>query len=199
VKRQKWEDIVQWEKPVPQPYDVLSYNAVGMNPLLWLWHSKGHHAAALVLWEAYQRSPNRKGKGRLVATDRFNRALALMLADYAVETLMKMILIAAHLRTVDFPPSYTKLSDYIPRTHSLTALTKEARVRTNRIDRKTLDRLTEFVVRAGKYPTPVKAEGYAGPPAMFLTQEFDAITRVWERYLELWPKLLKQAAVRLRN
>jgi hypothetical protein len=196
MKRQKWEEIVQWEKPLPQPYDVLTYNSIGMNPTLWLWHSKGHHSAALVLWNVHRRA---KSERSIAATDRFNRALALMLAGYAVETLMKMILIEAHLRTVDFPPSHTKLTDYIPRTHSLSDLAKKAHVRTNRSDRKVLDQLTEYVVWAGKYPTPVKAEGYAGPPAIFLTNEFDAINRLWDQYTTLWPKLLKQADLRLRN
>jgi hypothetical protein len=80
-----------------------------MNPTVWLWHSKAHHAAAIILWEAHEGAG--KNRRRVIATDRFNRALALMLAGYAVETLMKMILIEAHLRVVDFPPSYSKLTD----------------------------------------------------------------------------------------
>jgi len=189
------DDDTEW-KPVQwgasdKDADIKYFNALGMNVNMWLWQSKGCNAAARILWDAYK-----SGAGPF---HRFHRGVALMLAGYAAETLNKMVLIDAHLRTVMFPPAYARLDKYFPKSHKLRDLAKEARLRINEHDRRTLDQLSKYVTWSGKYPAPLKANDYDGPVAFAIKEEATAIDELWIRYTRLWPKLLKQAGVRLRN
>jgi hypothetical protein len=176
-------------------FAVRTYNNIGLHLGPWLWQSKGHHTAAKVQWEASKRPGIARGIGV------FHSAIALMLAGFAVETLLKMVLIGAHFRTAKFPASYTKLKQCIPPIHDLRKLAESSRVRINESDRRVLDDLTTFVVWAGRYPLPKTAVKYDGPSwlATLSNDSTDRDDKLWTRYAALWPKLLKQADVRLRD
>ena len=176
-------------------YDMKAYNTIGLHLGPWLWQAKGHNAAAHLQWKAARRI----GTARTVGL--FHRAIALMLAGFAIETLLKMVLIDAHMRTYEAPTSHAKLKEVIPTIHALRDLAAKARVRINAADRKTLDQLTNYAVWAGRYPVPLFATGYEGPAWMENWSEANSgrVAEIWTRYLALWPKLLKQAGMRLRT
>jgi hypothetical protein len=82
---------------------VKDYNTIGLHLGPWLWQSKGASRRRSFSGKLQKQLGTASGVGR------FHRAIALMLAGFSVETLLKMVLIDAHFRTVAFPSSYTQL------------------------------------------------------------------------------------------
>ena len=189
VTRKRWGGIVAYEDD-DTPSDVHLFNNVGKSAALWLYQSRELYRSALYLMEVRARKWNE-------ITHLLQAPIALMLGSYAIETLLKMVIVGAHCdehgRTFDA----RRAEQFLPRTHNLVALVKQAKLRVNEHDRKLLRELGEYAIWAGRYPIPLKSDGYVGPAL------FEAVERApaavarehpsWPRFQALYPKLFKLA------
>jgi hypothetical protein len=122
--------------------------------------------------------------------------IALMLGGYAIETLLKMVVIADHCKTNGLILDNVR-ADFVPKTHDLVRLAAKAKLRTTKSDRKLLATLSRFTVWAGRYPIPLIASGYQGP-ARFENRGLGPILPhpAWADYPNLYSKLFRLALCR---
>jgi hypothetical protein len=116
---------------------------------------------------------------------------------YAIETLLKMVIVAAHCDEHGYTFDARRAEQFLPKTHNLVALAKLAKLGVNENDRGLLRDLGKYSVWAGRYPIPLNSDGYAGPAL------FDAVAAApaavarehpaWPRFKTLYPKLFKLA------
>jgi hypothetical protein len=123
--------------------------------------------------------------------------IALMLGAYAIETLLKMVVVDAHCEEHGHTFDARRAEQFLPRTHDLVALTKQAKLRVNEDDRGLLSDLGKYSVWAGRYPIPLKCDGYAGPALFEAVAAAPAAVAgehpTWPRLKALYPKLFKLA------
>jgi hypothetical protein len=171
---------VYWEEDDTPP-DVRHFNVAGKSALLWLERSRSLHFAAAAV-RAHSASNNPK-------VGPFGFQIALMLGGLAVETILKMVIVADYCETHGFRRDSREAKEFVPPIHDLTKLVTKAKLRINKADRDTLGELTSFSVWRGKYPTPLSATAYT--PAVL-----DASIgreRLWKRYDALYRKLHRLA------
>lgn len=189
VTRKIWGGVVTYEDE-DTPSDVHLFNDVGKSTALWLYQSRELYRSALYMMKVRERKRNE-------ITDLLQAPIALMLGAYAIETLLKMVIVSAycdeHGRTFDS----RRAEQFLPRTHNLVVLVRQAKLRVNEDDRKLLHDLGEYAIWAGRYPIPLRADGYVGP-ALFEAVERPpaAVARehpTWPRFRVLYPKLFKLA------
>jgi hypothetical protein len=165
------------------------FDATGKNLRIWLEQSKCLHRAAYLLAES-----------KPAPRDRFWNAIhspvALMLGAYAIETLLKMVIVGQYIETQGLLTVSRHAKDFVPTTHDLLKLSEQAKLRTNAADRKVLKRLSRYSIWAGRYPTPLVPDGSNAPfiEAMLLTLD-DPIPDhpLWHPYHALYHKLHAQA------
>ena len=112
--------------------------------------------------------------------------IALMLAAYAIETLLKMVIVGAHCDKHGIDTESRRAKDFLPTNHDLVALVKQANLRVNGEDRRLLADLARYSLWAGRYPIPLRSDGYTGP-ALFEAVEPAPATVA--RHHPTWPKL----------
>jgi hypothetical protein len=175
ARKQIWGGIIEFETD-DTPIDIQNFNTFGKSPLLWLEQSKSLHYAAVSLM----------GKGDR-RTSLVNGPISLMLGGYAIETLLKMVLVAQH----GLKPFSQSATDFLPTTHDLLKLVTNTKLRTNKRERETLKSLSRFTVWAGRYPIPLLANGYA-LPAVF--ENVGSVEHpLWSKYVPLYKKLHRSA------
>ncbi len=184
-----WGGVVSYEDD-DTPSEVHLFNNVGKSAALWLYQSRELYRSALYQMEVRERKWNE-------ITHLLQASIALMLGAYAIATLLKMVIVGAHCdehgRTFDA----RRAEQFLPRTHNLVALVKQAKLRVNEDDRKLLRELGEYAVWAARYPIPLKADGYVGPALFEVVERAPrAVARAhptWPRLRPLYPKLFKLA------
>jgi hypothetical protein len=130
-------------------------------------------------------------------TPEVNTPIALMLGGYAVETLLKMVIVGDYCDANGLTYDALRAKDFLPMIHDLKELVKKARLRINKADRELLAKLSKYPVWAGRYPIPLEPTGYDGPAI------FDQVGRgktvenpIWTGYVPLYEKLHKLAVRR---
>jgi HEPN domain-containing protein len=164
------------------PQEIRSFNAFGKSAVMWLEQSRSLHWASDALG-------NTKS-AELTKSKHRHYAIALMLGALAVETLLRMVIIADYCEAHGFSGEDTEAKAFLPRTHNLAELIAKAKLRINKSDRECLTKLTPFSVWAGKYPIPLLADGYPGPALFDLRND---LGRLWKSYDALYRKLHRLA------
>ena len=186
---------MSWDTVATNNDEVHFFNVYGKHLAPWLWQSKGHHFAALALWEAAEAAPARDGRTF------YHRHIALMLARLALETLIKMVIVADHVACADFPGRSTRLQDFLIKSHDLMHLAATAALKIDDAGGAVLRELTEYVEWRGKYPVPLRAEGYIAPA--FLTYIDGTGTLklrdLWTAYCALREALHRQAETNVES
>lgn len=176
------------------------------NPSGWLFAAEGLKRSADLL-----RSAHAKASHRLFFTPHpsdderreiFEEAFAynprhVMLAGYAIENLLKGLLVAAHPERWVFEHR-DKLLSWPSGGHDLVQLAKEASVSLNDNEERLVDRIEVYVLWAGRYPVALKAQamrprdpmGVEGPA----TWSSDYDHQVDELYHRLH-EMLREAAI----
>jgi hypothetical protein len=111
--------------------DEKCFDAMKKTPLLWLEQSRSLHRAAVAL-------VRRESMWCAAMTPRINAPIALMLGGYALETLLKMVIIADHCEKYGMMFDTKKTKDFLPKIHDLVRLAKLAELRINKRDRELL-------------------------------------------------------------
>jgi hypothetical protein len=189
VTHKLWRGIVQFEEE-DVSRDARAFNAFGKSALLWLEHSRKLYRAAHRLTEADPRP--REGFTHLLQAP-----IALMLGAYALETILKMVIVGAHGDTHGFKFDATSAKDFLPTVHNLAELAQRAELRLNRFDRKVLERLTRYSTWAGRYPVPMHYKGYEGPAMVEAVSQGSALFPdehpLWLQFVALYTKIHKLA------
>src|SRR6185312_15398719 len=155
VMRSALGGAVTWEEG-DAPSDLKSFNRFGKSAVSWLEQTKELHRAALHLME---KQPTRWNE----ITRLLQAPIALMLGAYAIETLLKMVIVAEYCEAHGLKLDSCDARDFIPHTHDLKVLVNKAKLRVNKVDRKLLDEIKRYSIWAGRYPIPKTSDGYEGP------------------------------------
>ena len=155
VTKKLWGGVIEYEAD-DTPLDIRSFNAFGKSAVMWLEQSRALH------WAADSLKKNKKAT-KVGSREAFDHVIALMLGGYAVETLLKMVIIADHCDDRGFTLSAKHAKEFLPTTHDLRKLAAQAKLRINAKDRTTLANLSKYTVWAGRYPIPLFAADYSGP------------------------------------
>jgi hypothetical protein len=169
IKREIWGGIIEYAED-DTPSDIRSFNEFGKSLALWQMQSRALHAAARAVIE----------KSDLYAS------IALMLAAYATETLLKTVIIYNYCRKNGPSLDSKKSGDFVPRIHDLTKLVSKSGLRTNKTDREILNELSRYSVWAGKYPIPLDSSNYDGPALIGQKYQNQSL---WAKYVPLYKKL----------
>lgn len=155
VTRKLWRGILEFED-VDVPPDQRAFNAFGKSAILWMEHSRELFRSARFLVEERKHAENE-------ITHLFQAPIALMLGAYALETILKMVIVAEYGDTNGFNYDSIEAKDFLPTVHDLPALAERAKLRINKVDRSLLKKLTRYSIWAGRYPIPRFFKGYKGP------------------------------------
>jgi hypothetical protein len=189
VARKIWGGIIEYAED-DTPSDVHLFNNIGKSAGLWLYQSRELYRSALYLMEERERKWNE-------ITHLLQSPIALMLGAYAIETLLKMVIVGAHCDEHGHTFDARRAEQFLPRTHDLVALIKKANLRVNERDRRLLRELGKYSVWAGRYPIPLTSEGYEGPALFEAVERPPAVVAkehpAWPRFRALYPKLFKLA------
>lgn len=185
VTKTLWRGIIAYEDHDVSDH-VRAFNEFGKSELVWLLHSKALHSASVRLAE----------KPDVL----FDRTIALMLGGYAIETLLKMVVISEFCDTHGKTLTSNAAKEFLPKTHHLTELARKARLRVNKNDRVLLTRLSRYTIWEGRYPIPLAAQETYSAPAMIAAVagkfRFGA-QPLWPQYKTLYEKLCLLAGRRL--
>jgi hypothetical protein len=189
VTRTLWHGALAFEDDDTPP-DVRLFNEAGRSTALWLYQSRELYRAGLYLMEERERIWNE-------ITHLLQAPIALMLGAYALETLLKMVIVGAHVNQGGHTRDAHRAEQFLPRTHDLVTLTRQAKLRVNEDDRGLLRDLTRYAVWAGRYPIPLTSDGFAGP-ALFeaVAPPPTAVARehpTWPKFKVLYVKLFEQS------
>jgi hypothetical protein len=189
MTRTLWGGIVGYDGD-DTPKDVHLFNKLGKSAGLWLYHSRELYRSALRLMEEQPQKWNE-------VTHLFQAPIALMLGAYAIETLLKMVIVGAHCDQHGYTLDARRADQFLPKTHDLSALVTQAQLRINKNDRALLRELRRYSIWAGRYPIPLHSDGYTGPAL------FEAVAAAptpvarehptWPRFKTLYPKLFRLA------
>ncbi len=155
VTRKLWRGILEFQDE-DVPRDRRAFNAFGKSVILWFEHSRELYRAAQTLMEPRPRIWNE-------ITHLLQAPIALMLGAYAIETLLKMVIVDEHCKVHGITFESTAAKDFLPTIHKLDELAERADLRINKTDRKLLKQLTRYSTWAGRYPIPSFYAGYDGP------------------------------------
>jgi len=185
VRRQLWGGAIQFEDE-DVPSDLRAFNSFGKSVLLWFEHSRELYRSSCYLMEKRARVWNE-------ITHLLQAPIALMLGAYAIETLLKMVIVGEYCDRHGITLDSKSAKDFLPATHNLLDLVKRANLRVNQADRKLLNELSRYSTWAGRYPIPLGYLGYAGPaigeavPAP--PAEVPEQHPTWPRFVALYQKL----------
>ena len=126
------------------PWDVRSFNQFGKATFLWLEQSRALHRAAIFLMK------DNKPTHQLF----IDAPIALLLGGYALESLLKMVVIGAYLEDHGYSRASKWAKDFVPTTHDLVNLAGLAKIRTTKSDKQTLAQITQYSIWASRYPNP---------------------------------------------
>jgi hypothetical protein len=186
VVKELWGGVIKYEdQDDDPPLDVRYFNNFGKSVILWGTHSRSLHRAAVALMRP-------ESMWCPAMTPEINAPIALMLGGYAVETLLKMVVVDDHGVTHGLDYDARRADDFLPATHNLGELVKQAGLRTNKADRELLAKLSAYTTWAGRYPVPRKAEGYDGDTLFDLRGNAER-SRIWTAYVPLYEKLYRLA------
>lgn len=185
VVRELWGGIIKYEDD-DTPYDVRFYNAFGKSALLWLEQSRALHRAAVALMR-------KESMWCGAMTPEVNTPIALMLGGYAVETLLKMVIIGDYCDAKGLTYEAQRAKDFLPTTHNLQKLAEKAGLRTSKTDRELLTNISKYTVWAGRYPIPMESSGYDGPAVFDRVGSGKRLAEhpIWTGYVPLYEKLHK--------
>jgi len=187
VTRKIWGGIVAYDED-DTPADIRLFNKVGKSPDLWLCQSRALYQSAIDLVEERSRKRND-------ITYLLRAPIALMLGAYAIETLLKMVIVAAHCDEHGYTFDSRRAEQFLPKSHDLVALTRQAKLRVNESDRRLLRDLRKYSVWAGRYPIPLFSDGYSGPALFEAVAGATAAGEhpTWPGFKILYLKLFKAA------
>ena len=187
VTRRIWGGIVAYDED-DTPADIRLFNKVGKSPDLWLYQSRALYQSAIDLVEERTRKRND-------VTYPLRAPIALMLGAYSIETLLKMVIVAAHCDEHGYTFDSRLAEQFLPKSHDLVALTKQAKLRVNESDRRLLRDLRKYSVWAGRYPIPLFSDGYSGPALFEAVAGATAAGEhpTWPGFKILYLKLFKAA------
>ncbi|HKH80847.1 MAG TPA: hypothetical protein VKA03_04430 [Methylovirgula sp.] len=183
VLRKIWGGIIEYEED-EMPFDIRSFNAFGKSALLWLEQSRSLHRAAVRLMD--------QDAGPKCDID---APIALMLGAYAVETLLKMVIVGEYCDQSGMTFDSRHAREFLPTTHDLKDLLTRANLRTRVEDRELLGDLSRYSTWAGRYPIPLASANYSGP-AIFeniTPRERPTLHPTWVKYVPLYEKLHRLA------
>jgi hypothetical protein len=186
--RELWGGIIKYEHD-DTPYDTRLFNDFGKSAILWLEQSRALHRAAVALM--------RKESAWCGAmTPQVNTPIALMLGGYAVETLLKMVIIGDYCDENELTPNSLHAKDFMPMLHDLKTLAIKARLRINKKDYELLTILSQYPVWRGRYPIPLVPTGYDGPAIFDRSVPGKRPADTWTKYVPLYEKLHRLAVRR---
>ena len=128
-------------------------------------------------------------------TPEVNAPIALMLGGYAVETLLKMVIVGDYCDANGLTYDALRTKDFLPTIYDLRELAKKAALRISKADRELLAKLSKYTVWAGRYPIPMKSDGYEGPAIFDWIESGKRLKEnpIWSRYVPLYEKLHRLA------
>ena len=186
------DGIVKWED-YDVPFDVRWFNNFGRFATLWLWQSRSlYESAELVMLKSKKRD----------ASTFFNVPTGMMLASYAIETLLKAAQIAELNEKQQEGFFFGNAKEMHSISHDLNKLVDETGVRVNKKDRSLLSELTEHARWKGKYPIPLTARAYVGPAlydAFRAHLKGKTTVEAWEQVSTLYKKLDEQVVGRIES
>ena len=189
VTRKLWRGILEFQDEDVSP-DRRAFNAFGKSAILWLEQSRELHRSA-------HRLMQEKPRDEHDLAHLFQAPIALMLGAYALETLLKMVIVGAHGDAHGMSYESVSAGDFLPTVHDLEQLAQRAALRINKTDRKLLKQLTRYSTWAGRYPIPRHYAGYEGPAlAEAVATAPDPVPRehpVWPAFVALYEKIHKLA------
>lgn len=155
ITRKLWRGIIEFEEEDVHR-DQRAFNAFGKSVILWFQHSRELYRSACYLMEERPRVENE-------ITHLLQAPIALMLGAYAIETLVKMVIVDDYCLAHGVTFESTAAKEFLPTVHDLAELVKRANLRINGADRKLLNELSRYSTWAGRYPVPKHFAGYRGP------------------------------------
>lgn len=187
VVREIWGGVIRYEDD-DTPYDVRSFNSFGKSAILWLEQSRTLHRAAVSLMK-------KESMWCAAMTPEVNAPIALMLGGYAVETLLKMVIVGDYCCANGLTYNALRADDFLPTIHDLKKLAEKAALRIRKSDYELLAKLSKYPLWAGRYPIPKKSSGYDGPAIFDLIRRGERLAEnpVWTGYVPLYEKLHKLA------
>lgn len=188
ILQKLWGSIIEFETE-DVPLDVRSFNSFGKSTTVWLEQSRLLHRAASYLMV------KKSGAKADATTYQLNAPVALMLGGYAVETILKMVVVGNYCDKNGFKFDSKRAKDFLPLTHNLRELAKIAKLRINKVDRELLGGLSKYSIWSGRYPIPSESDSY-DIPAVFeniTSGKRPVQNTLWARYVLLYQKLDKLA------
>ena len=189
VIRKLWGGAIEYEDD-DVAAEVHAFNKTGKSTALWLYQSRELYRSSLHLMGERERKWNE-------ITHLLQAPIALMLGAYAIETLLKMVIVGAYCEKYGINTESRRAKDFLPTSHDLVALAKEANLRVNGDDRRLLGDLSRYSLWAGRYPIPLYSNGYTGPALFEAVEPGPAdVSRhhpTWPKFLALYPKLFRLA------
>jgi hypothetical protein len=189
IIRKLWGGAIEYEDDDVSA-EVRAFNNTGKSTALWLFQSRELYRSSLHLMEERERKWNE-------ITHLLQAPIALMLGAYAIETLLKMVIVGAYCDRHGITTDSQRAKEFLPTSHDLVALVKQANLRVNEDDRRLLRELSRYSHWAGRYPIPLHSIGYTGPAL------FEAVERppadvarqhpTWPKFRALYPKLFRLA------
>ena len=119
--------------------------------------------------------------------------VSLMLGAYALESLLKSVLVSKHTKVKGRNFNSRQISEFLEKIHDLDKLAVQADIRLTKADRKILAALSQYAIWAGRYPVPVKADGYVAPAMLESAwlQTSGGSHPIWSKYILLHQKISK--------
>jgi len=133
------------------------YLKLGRNPINWVKEAAELRRAAGILYKVVLDDYNELKTGNWTGKH-YIFAQYQMLTGYAIQNLLKAIYITKNTENAAI-----EIDKFTHKTHDLKALTNGLRIKVSREELDLLERLTEYVASAGRFPIPRKYE--------FITQE----------------------------
>jgi hypothetical protein len=189
VIRKLWGGVIEYEDD-DVAAEVRAFNNTGKSTALWLFQSRELYRSSLYVMEERERKWNE-------ITHLLQAPIALMLGAYAIETLLKMVIVGAHCDKHGLTLESRRAREFLPTSHDLISLVKTAGLRVNNDDRNLLRELSRYSSWAGRYPIPLDSSGYTGPALFEAVRPAPAdVGRhhpTWPKFRTLYPKLFRLA------
>ncbi|HEY4343246.1 MAG TPA: hypothetical protein VGN05_02785, partial [Parvibaculum sp.] len=174
---------ISWDED-DAPRDVQNFNLIGKSGMFWLVQSVGLHKAAEKLMKVQD------GEVPLIV----ETPIALMLGGYAIETMLKGVIVEEGDDSAVPSPAAKKAQEFLPKSHDLQRLAEKAQLPIDDSDRMTLGELTKYVLWGGRYPIPLVPNGYVLP---LVFAEALGISPLWDAYVSLYKKLHRLATPKI--
>jgi hypothetical protein len=189
VIRKLWGGIIEFEGD-DVAAEVRAFNNAGKSTALWLFQSRELYRSSVYLMDERKRKWNE-------ITHLLQAPIALMLGAYAIETLLKMVIVGAHCDKHGLTPESRRATEFLRTTHDLVRLVNTASLRVNNDDRTLLRDLSRYSLWAGRYPIPLDSGGYPGPALFEAVDPPPADVAqhhpTWPKFQALYSKLFRMA------